>query len=185
MPKQKKEGIDCSKCKATTHNGQRCKLTTCKGDLCWLHLKSKEHLRVKKSGIHGYGLYAAKSKKSAPDTVFKPKQRITQYRGEVIDPKEKERRAEQKKDDYMADLSKGWAVDAVKTNTSAARYANDCRGTGKKCNSRFSRKFKKSPHDEKVFLNAKKTIKDGDEILISYGPGYWGNQVRKRKPKKK
>lgn len=174
---------DCSRCKATTRSGAQCTNTTCKSDLCWIHLKSQDHLRVKKSGIHGYGLFAAKPKKKSPDVVFKKQAKVTRYKGEVIDPEEKERRAAQDKDYYMAELGHGWVVDGMKTNSGSGRFANDCKGTKKKCNTKFTRKKNKDPHKEEVNLKAKKNIKDGEEVLVSYGKSYWSHG--KKKPKKK
>ena len=46
----------CTRCVATTKGGNQCKNKTCKQyPYCWVHLKAKDKLQVKKSTIEGAG----------------------------------------------------------------------------------------------------------------------------------
>ena len=46
----------CTRCVATTKGGNQCKNRTCKQyPYCWVHLKAKDKLQVKKSTIEGAG----------------------------------------------------------------------------------------------------------------------------------
>ena len=53
--------------------------------------------------------------------------------------------------------------DASASNASAARFANDARGTDKRNNARY-RGFN---------IAATRTVRPGDEILVPYGREYW------------
>ena len=62
----------CDLCKAKTKDGKPCKNRTCKNfPYCWVHLKSKDKLQVKKSTIKGagQGLFYV-GKKSFPTCKF-------------------------------------------------------------------------------------------------------------------
>ena len=58
---------ESQQCVATTKAGARCRLRTTRGQVCWVHLKHKRGLRVKKSGVAGLGLYTTKRRKKKAD----------------------------------------------------------------------------------------------------------------------
>lgn len=63
-----------------------------------------------------------------------------------------------------------------------AHYANDCHHTSKKCNAKLS----SNPRQSKVTLKVKpqRPIQAGQEILASYGSGYWKEHNNKRTTRK-
>ena len=54
-------------------------------------------------------------------------------------------------------------IDSRATNSSAARFANDSRGTEKRNNARF----------RALRVEATRRIRPGDEIFVAYGRDYW------------
>lgn len=149
-------------CTAHTKAGHRCRIITAKvGPMCWIHTKSKLGVQVKPSKIKGAGLGLFATRKIPANTV------IDNYRGQVLDQLEAERRHNIA---YIFKVNKNKYIDAVKTNSGPARYANDCRSTAFDCNASLA----VNPRQENVTLKVKnKPIPAGKEILASYGEGYW------------
>ena len=54
-------------------------------------------------------------------------------------------------------------IDSAATNSSAARFANDSRGTDFRNNARF----------KALRIEASRRIRPGDEIFVAYGRNYW------------
>ena len=73
MPQSIKE---CQRCEGTAKSGNQCKNRTCRGKLCWQHLKKRDSLRVKPSGIQGAGMGLFTTK------PFKKNEKIVDYTGE-------------------------------------------------------------------------------------------------------
>jgi hypothetical protein len=76
---------------------------------------------------------------------------------------------------YNLKVSKGKFLDGKSTQTHVGRYINDPRGSGKRANARFGKQRRvyraNDRHVTPVF--AQRAIKKGDEVLLSYGRGYW------------
>jgi hypothetical protein len=70
---------------------------------------------------------------------------------------------------YAFQVSRDRYIDPIYSNQGPGRYANDCRKSKYACNAKFSL----NSRTKRVFIKAVKQIKQGDEILISYGAGYW------------
>ena len=145
-----------SQCTATTTKGERCKLRTARSKLCWVHLRQKKGLRVKKSSVHGFGLFAARKMKK--NTIIGP------YAGEKVSLADIRKRYGKKRADYA--LCHGQkCVDARYSNASAARFANSASGQkGKRNNAKLTTRFN---------LKSTKAIPKGREILTSYGRSYF------------
>jgi len=181
----------CDQCTAITKKGTRCKLTTCViGPKCWIHTLAEDKLKVKKSHIKeaGKGLYAQKGRsKKDKSTVFKKGSTIAEYTGEIL-TRDQVNRMPVNQRAYILQHNNNRYIDAVKTNSGPARYANDCRASNKakgECTGNNS-KFTQSRH--KMNLKATKNIKNTDEIFVSYGSSYWSKErskVNKKKVKAK
>jgi hypothetical protein len=169
---------ECANCQATNKtNHLRCKNRTCTtGKFCWIHLQKILKLRVKTSTIPnaGKGLFASTGK-NTNGVVFKKNQIIAPYTGREYTKADFETQfpGDQLKP-YALLVGRNKYVDAFSTQSSVARYANDCKGSRKRCNAKLT---------EAGNLKAKFNIKEGQEILASYGSDYWGNS-KKRKRKK-
>jgi hypothetical protein len=76
-----------SRCSAVNKNGKQCSKRTAKNGMCWIHLKAKEGLQVKKSTVPraGEGLfYVGKEPK-------KKGEKLADYTGKKITKEEAER----------------------------------------------------------------------------------------------
>lgn len=172
------------RCAATSKSGTRCKNETKERfPYCWIHLKSIEGLSVKPSNINraGKGLYAEKE--------FKKNEKIIDYTGKAIIGQPENGEGDYKLHHTTGDPATGRGrviIDAEdKTSSSVARYANHCRaqniraGECKENNAAFNKQGKKGVY--KIPLKAKKKIKKGQEIFVSYGRSYWESSGHKSK----
>lgn len=122
-------------------------------------------LKVKKSQLPeaGKGLFTEKP--------IKKGEKIIEYKGEIIDWKEYEKRVLQNKDGYLFYISKKRCIDAFSTPKHMARFANDAAGLsrvkGLKNNSDYE------IVDDKCFIVARRDIKKGEEIFVNYTKEYW------------
>src|SRR4051794_33674389 len=82
-------------------------------------------LKVKRSQLPdaGKGLFTT--------TAIKKNAKIIEYKGEIIDWKEYEKRVKEDKDGYLFYISKKRCIDAFDTPEHLARYANDAAGIGR------------------------------------------------------
>lgn len=150
------------RCNASTKDGDRCKNTTVnRFPYCWVHLKSKDKLVVKKSTIPnaGLGLFYV-GKKSVPKNKD-----ITSYSGTVSS------RPDQSSQ-YVIQMSKGRYLDAKDKLTAVGRYINH---TNKNPNVGFSASYKTASYHGQpaIKVKTKKIIKPNTELLANYGRDYW------------
>ena|ERR1041385_1600441 len=166
--------------------GQRCRIRTCKvGPYCWIHLRSQWFLRVKKSKIRnaGLGLFADSPSHGKKAVVFTNQTNTTGlgkgiicvYSKTPVSKQEIDRRhgsGNKTRADYgLHNNGKGAGTyfDPVNSNDNVGRYTNDCRGTEFPCNARVLTK------GNTAYIKVQKghQIKNGEEILWSYGASYW------------
>lgn len=149
----------------------QCSLNTCERyPYCWIHLRSKEGLKVQNSNIPhaGRGLFATKN--------FRKKERVAKYSGHLRDrPVDN--------NDYVFQVSKAKFLDAEDKENHAGRFINDPKGTGKNPNVRFSKTRRvyddptkrKNSKDRRYYVPmvANRNIRKGQELLVSYGSQFW------------
>lgn len=122
-------------------------------------------LLVKKSRLPkaGKGLFTT--------TPIKKNTRIIEYKGEIIEWKEYEKRVLENKDGYLFYINRKRCIDAFSTPKHIARYANDAAGLSKvpglKNNSVYE------IVGDKCFIVSKRDIEKGEEIFVSYSKEYW------------
>ena len=151
----------CGRCKGETKKKQPCARRTCRTGLCWQHLRKHDGLRVKKSTISnaGLGLFAERQ--------FKKGERIARYTGDTMTRKQQRERYPDGDSQYVlcaGDKSTSKCVDARRTNSTPARYANTTApGEAKKRNAKLNKSFN---------LVATKNIPARREIFTSYGVGF-------------
>lgn len=95
---------------------------------------------------------------------------ISLFKGEIINNKEAEKRAQQNEDRYFINLLDGSIMDSMHTEC-FAKYANDAEGL-------TDSSFKNNAiitldDDENVCIKASRNINPGEEIFCSYGKPYW------------
>jgi uncharacterized protein len=122
-------------------------------------------LLVKKSTLPqaGKGLFTSKR-------ILKD-EKIVEYKGEIIDWKEYEKRVKEDRDGYLFYINRKRCIDAFNTPQHKARYANDAAGLsrvkGLKNNSVYE------VFGNKCFIVATRNIEAGEEIFVSYSKDYW------------
>ncbi len=105
------------------------------------------------------------------DKPVKKGEKIIEYKGEIIDWKEYEKRVKEDKDGYLFFINKKRCIDAYPTPNYKARYANDAEGLSRVkglCNNSSYEVF-----GDKCFIVAERDIAAGEEIFVSYSKEYW------------
>src|ERR1700741_2859608 len=97
-------------------------------------------------------------------TPIKKGTKIIEYKGEIIDWKEYERRVALDEDGYLFFINKKLCIDAYPTPQHKARYANDAAGLtrvkGLTNNSNYE------IFGDQCFIVSKRDIKAGEEIFV-------------------
>lgn len=121
------------------------------------------HLVVKRSTLPGSG-------KGLFTKVFIPKgTRIIEYRGKITTWKDVDH--QEGTNSYIYFVTKNHVIDGLPFEKEKARYANDARGF-----TRIKGITNNCQYVEeglKIFIEAKKNIPAGSEILVGYGKDYW------------
>jgi hypothetical protein len=119
---------------------------------------SRKPFRIGRSRT-GLGLFATR--------LIKKRTRITEYRGPRLTDKEAER-AGNRGNRYLFEINSRWTIDG-KSRKNVARYGNHS------CNPNAEPIIR----GHRIFINAKRNIKPGEEILYDYGPDYLKNVIGK------
>lgn len=123
----------------------------------------EKHLFVKKSKIPnaGKGLFTKK---------FIPKgTRIVEYKGRISAWKDV--KDEDGKNGYIFYVNRNHVIDALPVKSALARYANDAKGLVRLKNVNNNCDY--VTDGLKAFIESKKDIQAGEEILVDYGKDYW------------
>jgi len=160
-PAPDKDGVrtmPSQRCTANNKRGTQCGSRTTRGQHCWTHLKQLTGLRVKASGVAlaGLGLWAMRDIAAGAA--------IADYTGDYLVP-----RLDSTGGQYALQIKKSLLIDAARTNSSVARFANDPRGSGHGPNASFVL----NTAWQTGRLKASRKIKAGEEIFVSYGQSYW------------
>lgn len=184
-------------CEGTTKDKKRCTRQTVKAlPYCWQHYQKINRVRIAKSSVPnaGFGLFVCDTTKKKGELVFKKKDLIAQYNGDVLDAAQLNLRYGEggQTATYTwnnSDLNE-YLDSACKRYLGA--YANDPKGTGKRANAKIDYKLVNqrdrdhiNPHryrdlpDRISGLVAIKDIYNGDEIFVSYGAQWWNGVLGK------
>lgn len=122
-------------------------------------------LLVKKSQLPkaGKGLFTTKA--------IEKNTAIIEYKGEIIDWKEYEKRVAEDKDGYLFFINKKRCIDAFDTPQHKARYANDAAGISRVPGLKNNAKYEVT--DNKCFIVSTRKIEAGEEIFVTYTKEYW------------
>ncbi len=122
-------------------------------------------LVVKKSQLPkaGKGLYTK--------VPIRKGEKIIEYKGEIIEWKQYEKRVAENKDGYLFFINKNRCIDAFPTPQHKARYANDAAGLSRVKGLRNNSAYE--VFDNKCFIMAEKNIAPGEEIFVTYTKEYW------------
>jgi SET domain-containing protein len=122
-------------------------------------------LTVKKSKLPnaGKGLFT--------DKPIKKNSKIIEYKGEIIDWKEYEKRVLENKDGYLFFINKKRCIDAWSTPQHKARYANDAAGLSRIKGIKNNADYE--IFGDKCYIVSSRDIKAGEEIYVNYTKEYW------------
>ncbi len=184
----------CSQCIAERSTGGRCTRTTCKyGPRCWQHEQSASRFRlfISRSNLPnaGLGLFTStdiplmtRNANGGMETTV-----VAIYEGD----KYPMHLWNIRKTCYGvaagldAQRNPTYAIDASRTNSSIARYMNDCRirdqqprgvqrGRSPVCTGP-NVKVVQNPHTNDIVVEALRDIKAGEELYWNYGDAYWSD----------
>lgn len=129
--------------------------------LCPNHCKYFYGVEIKESSIEGagLGLWATKD--------FKREDFIVPYEGKFLTKTDLDKLTIPQRE-YTFTLTENCHIDGKYTNSSLGRFINDGK-SNQLNNCRFSVNFK----NKTVKMRAKRKIKRGTEIFVSYGNEYW------------
>ena len=176
--------LESDQCRLNKKNGTRCKKRCQIGmSICWIHLLSQCHLRIKKSGIRnaGMGVFALDNgpdnfsrrktinKRNLRNVLFKKKDVICEYNGEFIDNDELKGRYDDKTAPY-----------GVQLNNNETEYEDAAiyRGVGSMINHSNDKYkvncqldvFDDDNDIERTYIIATKNIYNNQELFIDYNP---------------
>ena len=153
-----------TRCIARTKLGARCKRRTARTNLCFAHLDSTLHLKIKPSGIRdaGLGLYTTKRRHI--------REVVAPYSGQKIVTNDPEYRGEYVLQTKRTPPPPYKYVDARLTTSGAGRFSNMARrGNHRKNNAKLGMSVRYGTAN----VIAKRVIPAGGEVLTSYGDDYW------------
>jgi SET domain-containing protein len=105
------------------------------------------------------------------DKPIQKGEKIIEYKGEIIDWKEYEKRVKEDKDGYLFFINKKHCIDAYATPQHKARYANDAAGLSRVKGMKNNAEYE--IEDNKCFIVATRNIGPGEEIFVNYTKEYW------------
>jgi len=125
----------------------------------------EKQLIIKRSQIPGAGKGLYTKKEIAKG------ERIVEYKGKIITWPE----AKQQKyiNGYIFYITRNHVIDAYTYIKALARYANDARGFAKIKGLTNNAEY--VVDGGKAYIDAKRKIEKGEEILVGYGKEYWDN----------
>ena len=100
--------------------------------------------------------------------------RVARYTGDLIDAEQ----AAKSRSPYLLMINRRQVLDATDPSHEKGRYVNDGKVAGRRVNAAFGAGSRpilcKDTGRYYVSIRATRRIKAGTEILVSYGPAYWG-----------
>lgn len=81
---------------------------------------------------------------------------------------------------YLLRLNRSTAIDALPTLNAKGRYANDAMGLTRMPGLRNNAEY--LIYGDRVYIEATRSIRKGEEVLVSYGREFWALQRKLRHP---
>jgi hypothetical protein len=123
----------------------------------------EKHLSVNDSQLPGAG-------KGLYTRTFIPKgTKIVEYKGKITTWKDVDHK--EGSNGYIYYVKRNHVIDASRTRSALARYANDARGLQRIKG--LSNNAKYIEEGMKVYIASTKDIPEGSEIFVEYGKEYW------------
>ena len=166
--------LDSERCIGQNKNGQRCSRKCIIGTpYCWTHLLSKHHLRILPSTIAnaGKGLFVVDKKQPEGAVIFRTGETVCPYGGDLID-----------KDTINERYGENTAPYGIQLSQNRYRDAGCARGVGSLINHdsrRANVAYSVDQRAKTVSIKAKRNLKNGEELFVSYGRVYRMNDGSK------
>lgn len=128
------------------------------------------HLEIRKSQLPGAGLGLFTR------VAIERGQRITEYKGRLV--LWNNIKQEDGVNGYILRVDRTWAINAKNYLSAFGRYANDAQGLSRQRGLNNNAEY--VIDGRRCFIEAKRMIRKGEEILVGYGKDYW-NLIRKLK----
>lgn len=160
--------LESERCIHMMTANRRCRKRCLMGlQMCWIHLQSVNNVRIRDAGNMGKGLFASDGTQGN-EILFRRGEYIITYEGG-------ESMTEAEIDDRYGDNSTGPYAVRNELNEfedcaiwrCAASFINSNVGTGQITNCRLE-----DDEDHNVIVTATRSIRNGDQLFCSYGPGY-------------
>lgn len=153
--------LECCRCAADTKTGGRCRRRTKKQlPYCYEHARSLLHVDIRPSTIPGAGLGLFALKEFKKDDLIAP------YKGEIITKAQMDERYGDGLAKYALQINKNTYIDSA-CQRGTASFINT---NPRKNNARFSVYSGRSGYPPGASVRATKTIPEGAEIFVDYGP---------------
>ena len=165
-------------CICHSANHMRCRNKTVIGSpYCWVHLLYQRHLRIKDSNIHhaGKGLFALNKDAGENEIIFRKGTNIIRYDGEIIDHQELNRRYGDFTAPYGIEISQNRFEDGA-LERGAGTLINHTTRDRANCKFIISKNNRDDTLNHKIVIRATKNIRNGQELLASYGGNYRLNE---------
>ena len=159
--------VSSERCDGENKNGSHCSRKCVIGTpYCWTHLLSKYELRILPSTIPnaGKGLFVLNKKEPVGAVVIRNGETVCPYGGELINKDTLEERYGEKTAPYTVEMSRD-----------RYRDAGCARGVGSlinHSNQRANVAFSIDQRAKTVSIKAKRNLKNGEELFVSYGRTY-------------
>ena len=164
--------LNAQRCLGYTKTGHRCQRKCVIGfEYCSTHLESIKKLKIKNSTLPnaGKGLFVSDKSKGPNDIVFKKNDKIVEYNGKI--------KTQEQLDEEYGNYTAPYAMNI--RGTENVIDAGDKRGVGSlinhKSRTQSNCKFKDTRQNHRtvgVEIVATKSIRNGQELFVSYGDDY-------------
>ncbi|MBL7864351.1 MAG: SET domain-containing protein [Cyclobacteriaceae bacterium] len=108
-------------------------------------------------------------------------ERIVEYKGRLV--KWKDVKHTDGHNGYLLRLDRSLAIDARPKNSGKGRYANDAMGLVRLPGLRNNAEY--LIYGKRVFIEATRNIRKGEEVLVAYGREFWALQRKLKADRKR
>ena len=165
--------LESNRCTCIKLDGTRCRKQVIIGlDYCFIHNKSQKHLQTKQSNIPnaGTGVFAYMSNVDNNHIVFRIGDVICPYNAEIVDNATVQARYGNHTAPYALKINRGLVLDGA-LRRCLGSLINSTTFARANCS------FALNNRTNTVNIKAIKHIKNGTELLISYGDAYMLNEA--------
>jgi hypothetical protein len=163
--------LQSERCHSQTKLGARCSRKSVIGTpYCWSHLLSNHHLRLLPSTVPnaGKGVFVLNKQKPLGDIIIRNDDVVCPYGGELIDEATLNHRYGDKTAPYAIWLSQSRYRDAACARGIGSMINHDSR--------RANVVFAVNHRAKTVSIKAKRNLRNGEELFVSYGRNYRFNE---------